>query len=346
MKTLLAATIFALTLMASASGQAQALSCEDYLAPLENVESWMHLIEKATHSYLPAEKMSVEQLQSTKSFKDLEKYLGELSKRPDSIRPRHLKKLVAKLYVVSNDPLNRIVPVKELDKDSVGTAIHEKLLKRMMQEDLVSALDEATAWKPAKSATLRNYLQERSRAIRVTFWTVIHVPMILFGQYYPMYLPDIENFKLTPEVDAMVRERLDAGDFNSALRLVEPELQKIYGRAKQFDKFYGITRKLYRTMSSVMLAHAMLTSGVAEHYVPELSQTYQSVVSPVRAAIERQFTDRRALEETTIRAVIEQKEDVVGHKIEVGSPEYNKTVAHVRALDLDAVRAIASSLGR
>jgi len=141
-----------------------------------------------------------------------------------------------------------------------------------------------------------------------------------------------------------VRESLDRGDLNAALRAVEPDLKKVYGRTHAFKKYYKITQKIYNIGSVALLAHVLLLSGVGNHYLPEVSQGYRELTTPVIGSIERIFTDRKSLEDLVLKAVLEQKEEVLGHKIEVSSPEYEKTLQHIRALDINELRSFSESL--
>ena len=70
----------------------------------------------------------------------------------------------------------------------------------------------------------------------------------------------------------------------------------------------------------------------------------ERVMKPIVNSVQRLYTRRENFEALVIERAVQQKEEVLGRKIHIGSPEYLETVKNVRSLDLETLEQFFNSM--
>ncbi len=351
---------------------AKAQTCKAFYQPLDSVSAWTELIMDAgkQKGAIPIDLAGNRQIDSA-SFGKLQKLLQKLSTHPEDINSKSIDRtadqLAALLYEVANQSADEKLGVSNLGSNSSRMkALHKGIFLQIMKSDLLLELQDYSAEsKPPNrflkpfvitKEKLQGFLKRNSLKIRAGIWTSIHAPLLYFGHFYPLYLIRNGNIKIRTETIDLARKAIKNGDYNSALLLIKSHLDQTYMNPHIRNQIYGAIQGTYNTISALVLAHFIMTSGLVQHYTPAVSQTYNEVVVPVVDvvdarvvtpfvnSVQRLYTNREQFEGLVIEKAIQQKEEVLGHKIPLGSPEYLETANHVQSLELDVLEQFYASM--
>lgn len=351
---------------------AKAQTCRAFYHPLDNVSEWTDLIKQTgkKQGTISLDLFDNRNLNS-KSFGKLMNLLERLATDPKMLNSNSIEKitdqLVKQLYEVANASNDEKINISNLGlNDSLMKALHRELFYQIVRSDLQSALQEYSHIPKPPNPILkpfvvtkekwRAFIKKNGAKVRIGFWASIHLPLAAFGQYFPWYLPRKETLKINPKTVEKVRAALNEGDFNLALRTVKSDLDSTYSNPRTRHQIYSLIHSVYNTFASLVLAHVILSSAAVEHFAPSISDTYQksvvpvieavdkNVMSPIVNNIQRLYTNRDNFEKLVLKKVLQQKEEVLGHQIPVGSTEYLETLKHIQNLDLETLEQFFNSM--
>ncbi len=351
---------------------ASAQTCLSFYRPLTSVSAWKELLNETGNQPGAISTDGLDNVTlNSKGYAKLQKQLQRLAAHPEDLNSKTIERIAEhiaeQLYTLVNESENEKLSFSELGADgSRMKVIHKGIFIQIMKSDLKIALqDYLLVPKPPffllkpfiiTKDKFQAFIKRNSLKIRAGIWASIHAPLFYFGHFYPLYLVRNGPLKIQTQTIDLVRKELEIGDYNSALRSIKSHLDQTYAIPHARNQIYGAVQGSYNTISALILAHFIMTSGLVQHYVPMASRSYADVVVPVvdvvdervvtpfMNSVQRLYTNREKFETLVIEKALKQKEEVLGHKIYQGSQEYMETVKHVKGLEFDMLEQFYLSM--